>query len=178
MKNLRRLALVCGIAALSAVAFSPKAQAQTANVDFTGQVPATCTINSVTPGVLNYGGTTALGADNSQGTRGLINVTCNAGTTFAIANIANNGTPAAIHNLVDGANAEVNDSFNGTTPARGSIAFTSNYTATLPLSTPGALQTGPITNKDYGVHLSVFRASGNLPVGNYQYRVSVVLAPQ
>jgi type 1 fimbria pilin len=52
MKNIRRLALVAGVATLSAVAFSPKAQAQTTNVDFTGSIPATCTINSTTNGTL------------------------------------------------------------------------------------------------------------------------------
>ena len=49
---IRRLALVAGVATLSAVAFSPKAQAQTTNVDFTGSIPATCTINSTTNGTL------------------------------------------------------------------------------------------------------------------------------
>ena len=100
MKNIRRLALVAGVATLSAVAFSPKAQAQTTNVDFTGSIPATCTINSTTNGTLALKSPSALvawgGGNQAAGTPGSINVSCNAGTTFTINSITNNGTAAAI----------------------------------------------------------------------------------
>jgi hypothetical protein len=54
MKNLRRLALVSSIAALSAVAFNPTAQAEpaTQDINFAGTVPAVCTFSNTTAGSL------------------------------------------------------------------------------------------------------------------------------
>jgi hypothetical protein len=173
MKNLRRVALVAGIA-LSAVAFSPKAQAQTADVDFSGNVPATCTINSVTNGNLNLisfnGGTNnTLAAWTVQGigTPGRINVSCNAGTTFTINSITNNGTDPAVFSNLTFLNAALYNP-----PSENQVA---NY-----LSNPTSLvQSGPIVNQDYTLDLHAQYATGqSFPVGNYGFRVNVSLAPQ
>jgi type 1 fimbria pilin len=168
MKNLRRLALVGGIAALSAVAFSPKAQAQTTNVDFTGSIPATCTINSTTPGTLalNAPYQFVAFAVSGPGTPGRINVSCSAGTTFTINSIANNGTPAAIFSNLS-SNAAISD------PSGVLIANYATGTTTSPL------QAGPIANKTYEVGVQLTN-NGNtaLPVGNYGLRVNISLAPQ
>jgi hypothetical protein len=176
MKNFRRVALAAGIA-LSAVAFSPKAQAQTADVDFTGAVPATCTVNSVTPGVLELVASHSLLADNADGTFGTINVTCNAGTTFQVTSITDNGTSASVFNTVDRIIALVQNT--STTIASGEISPNGSTTITLPLNTPSSLQASPINNAVYRVHLNVRNNNSvPLPVANYGVRVTVGLTPQ
>jgi hypothetical protein len=56
MKNLRRLALISGIAAVfSAVAFNPKAQAETKDINFSGTIARICTFGENTDGVLAAG---------------------------------------------------------------------------------------------------------------------------
>jgi hypothetical protein len=175
MKNLRRVALVAGIA-LSAVAFSPKAQAQTADVDFTGNVPATCTVNSVTPGTLalvsQSGGTNNVLRTN-VGSEGKINVSCNAGTTFTINSITNNGTDSAIFsNIVSNQTTQQGLFVSIANPSGNAIA-NSVSTNTSPV------QPGPIVNQDYDVYLTLINpGNASLPVGNYGFRVNVSLAPQ
>ncbi|MBD2390593.1 hypothetical protein [Aphanizomenon flos-aquae] len=46
MKNLCRLALITGIAALSAVAFNPKAQAEIKDINFSGTIARICTFGA------------------------------------------------------------------------------------------------------------------------------------
>jgi type 1 fimbria pilin len=82
MKNLRRLALVSSIAALGAVAFNPTAQAGTADVTFSGNIPFTCSFSSTTSGglVSNGGWVEATGNSVSgfdKGTAGSTTLRCN-----------------------------------------------------------------------------------------------------
>jgi hypothetical protein len=44
----RRLAVVSGLAVLSAVAFAPKAGAQTVDINFNGNISGICAFNKVT----------------------------------------------------------------------------------------------------------------------------------
>jgi hypothetical protein len=182
MKNLRRLALVTGIAALSAVAFSPKAQAQTANVDFNGSVGPTCTINSVTNGTLVQGSgsqAVAMIANGTIGTPGNINVTCLNGTTFAITGITDNGsilTNGTYANSISAVYTQINDG--ATVVARGSVSPNSTNGNLFVLGTAGSFQPSPITNKNYPVLMELSTNAPNLSSGLYKVRVSVALTPQ
>ncbi|MCC5628163.1 hypothetical protein LC613_08530 [Nostoc sphaeroides CHAB 2801] len=179
---IRRIALISSLAVLSAVAFTPKAQAQNADVDFTGTVPATCTINSTTNGTLALVNARNLLADATNGTPANLNVSCNAGTTFTITSVANNGTAlsgsATYAANIAGVFTSVRDG--ATTVANGNVS--PNGLASIagnPPGVAGALQVGPITNKNYAVDMSVFNiGSTALPIGNYNVRVNVALTPQ
>ena len=51
-------------------------------------------------------------------------------------------------------------------------------TAVAPLGTAGAIQTAPVTNKDYSVQMAFSKNVGNLSSGFYKVRIAVALAPQ
>ena len=178
---MRRLTLVSGLVVLSAVALAPKAQAQNANVDFSGTIAKTCTINSFTNGTLALKDARTILADSTTGTPGKLNVSCNAGTTFTVTSVANNGSTLSsgtFATAVDGAFTTVRDG--ATTVAQGQVSPTGNAAITAAPGTPGAVQAGPINAKDYSVDLSVFKVGTTsvLPPGTYNVRVNVALAPQ
>jgi hypothetical protein len=178
MKNFRRLALVAGVAALSAVAFSPKAQAQTANVDFSGTVPATCTVISANPGTLamvsdsQYTAYNYPGDSIGVGVAGNIKINCNAGTTFTVTSVSDNGGTVNFSNA-DGTNVATDK---GVTIRD---ATTKAIVSSTTLGAAGPVITGPLTSKNYAVQLNLFTLSSQpLPVGNYKVRAVVTLAPQ
>jgi hypothetical protein len=168
MTNFRRLALVSGIAVLGAIALTPKAHAQFTDVNFSGNVPGSCTINSVTNGTLALNGTNQLVAwtGGTGGTPGSLNITCSTNVSFTINSIADNGTTAtAFANLAP--NAAIMN------PSGNPIA---NFTAG-PQTSP--VQTGPINAQTYTVDMIVNKAGGgNLPAGTYGLRVNISLNPQ
>jgi hypothetical protein len=179
MINLRRLALVASIATMGSVALSSQVQAQTADVDFTGRMEATCLVNSTTAGTLtNIINGTLDPLKLETNTVGNIRVSCNAGVKFAVTGIEDNGSVFTTKTFsnIDVITAEVEDSSNANV-ATGSIYPSGSDTNDL--STPGALQAGPITSNDYGVKLSLQGNGDNtLPVGIYRIRVKVALTPQ
>jgi len=178
MKNFRRLALVAGVAALSAVAFSPKAQAQTANVDFEGAIGPACIINSVTNGILGPVNSGTLAAGIGAGTPGKINVTCTNGTTFTITSINNNGsvlTNGTYNTGVSLVTAQIEDGPNFVVSAEVSPdgAFSMQN-----IGVAGPIQNGVIDGKDYELKLNLFRTLVPLSSGFYKVRVGVALTPQ
>jgi hypothetical protein len=178
MINLRRLALVASIATMGSVALSSQVQAQTADVDFTGRMEATCLVNSTTAGTLtNIINGTLDPLKLETDSPGNINVSCNSGVKFAVTGIENNGSSFTTKTFsnIDVITAEVEDSSNANV-ATGNISPSAGTTS---LNTPGALQAGPITSNDYGVKLSLQGNGDNtLPVGIYRIRVKVALTPQ
>ncbi|MTJ12173.1 hypothetical protein FJR11_06100 [Anabaena sp. UHCC 0187] len=191
MKNLRRLALVAGVAALSAIAFSPKAQAQTANVDFSGSIGPACIINSVTNGTLVPVGTQILAANSAFGTPGNINVTCTNGTTFTITGITDNGSSLTTGTYATGISliaAQILDvGAGGTDPLGNPMDLTvaiaqvspdGNNGIGFPVGVAGPLQAAAITNKNYPVNLNLTKNGVNLSSGFYKVRVGVALTPQ
>lgn len=176
--NLGRLTFLTGIAALSSIALNSQAQAQTADVDFFGVIPSTCAVNEITGGTLtNIIDGTLNPLKLETDTVGNINVTCNAGVKFAVTGIEDNGSTftTKTFNDIDVITAKVEDSSN-TQVATGNI---SPSAGTTDLSTPGALQAGPITANDYGVKLSLQGNGDNtLPIGIYKIRVKVNLTPE
>jgi Spore Coat Protein U domain len=182
MINFRRLALVSGIAVLSAVAVTPKAQAQSANIDFTSNVPATCSINSTTNGIFALNTPNYLDASSTLGTPGNINVSCTNGTTFTITSIADNGSTLSggtYASNIDNTTAKIRDG--GTEILRGDVSPNGSYTGaptTVAINTPSAVQSGPITNKNYTVEMYIARPSAPLLTGTYKVRVGITLTPQ
>ena len=176
--NLGRLTFLTGIAALSSIALNSQAQAQTADVDFFGVIPATCAVNSTTAGTLtNIIDGTLNPFRLETDTVGNINVTCNTGVKFAVTGIENNGSDFTTKTFsdIDVITAKVEDSSN-TEVATGNISPSAGTTN---LNTPGALQASPITANDYGVKLSLQGNGDNtLPVGNYRIKVKVNVTPE
>lgn len=178
--NLRRLALVSGFAVLSALAFSPKAQAQNANVDFSGEIGPACIINSTENGRLekNLSGTSL-----NTILPGNINVSCTDGTTFTITSITDNGTVLSTGTYtenIDFITARVLDG--GIPVVNGDLSpngVGSNFIIN-PIGTVSELQLGPITDKDYAVELAVTNTFSGIALnsGYYKIRVNVALAPQ
>lgn len=176
--NLSHLTLLTSIAAFSSIALSSQVQAQTANVDFFGEIPATCTVNSTTAGTLtNIIDSTLNPLRLETDTVGNINVSCNGGVKFAVTGIEDNGSTFTTKTFsnIDVITAQVEDS-NNVNVATGSI---SPSAGTSDLNTPGELQAGPINAKDYGVKLTLLGNGDNtLPVGIYRLRVKVNLSPE
>lgn len=50
-----------------------------------------------------------------------------------------------------------------------------NYSIANPLGTTSPVQTSPITNKDYGVYLTVANNTNILPAGTYRVRINITL---
>jgi hypothetical protein len=180
MKNFRRLALVAGVATLSAVAFSPKAQAQTANVDFNGSIGSACIINSVSNGTLANVDSKTLEATSLNGTPGSINVTCTNGTTFTVTDITDNGSSLTTGTYATGINSIVADVKDGNLGITGATISPDgvNRPQNRPTGVASILQAGPITNKDYSVVLTIRNISTDLSSGFYKVRVAVALTPQ
>jgi hypothetical protein len=164
---------------MGSVALSSQVQAQTADVDFTGRMEATCLVNSTTAGTLtNIINGTLDPLKLETDSPGNINVSCNSGVKFAVTGIENNGSSFTTKTFddIDVITAEVEDS-NTANVATGSIS--PNGSGLNNLNQPGALQEGPITADNYRVKLSLQGNGDNtLPVGTYQIRVKVALTPQ
>jgi hypothetical protein len=179
IKNLSRLALISGFAMVGAVALSPKAQAQSYNVDFAGSTNPTCTAIA-TNGTLGIVSNNNLRSSASYGTPGKITVTCSTGTTFTIASIADNGSV-----LTSGAFTDIlsitSSLYDGTTQLVTADIAPDDLTGS-PTNEPpqiSSLQSGPITAKEYSLHLDILKTVGvPLPQGNYNVRVGITLTPQ
>ncbi len=165
---IRRIALISGCVALSALALGGKASAQSVDVDFNGVVAPSCVSSNVVNGVLklatNPANFAVLSSDPIEATGasvGKFDLNCNGGAAITI------NIPTVLA---------------GSAPA----ASTANYGAALRDGATnltafavvgGAPQTAnvvaPITNKTYGVHLFVQNNGIPLPAGNYNYRVNL-----
>ncbi|MBS3027517.1 MAG: hypothetical protein HCA25_10625 [Dolichospermum sp. DET50] len=174
MKNLRRLALVSSIAALSVVAFNPKAQAETADVTYSGTIPFTCSFSSTTAGTLEGRGGWIEAATNipgfDKGTSGTTTLSCNGPATVSPSAPSKLSAPAGF----DDSNAQsliyIEDNANGSKFVSNSngngpwLAYAS-YTAGIPIptNTPRVLQVGMATGS----------GNGSVVAGNYSYKVTV-----
>jgi hypothetical protein len=111
------------------------------------------------------------GNPSGTGSAAIINVSCNAGTTFTITSVSDNGGTVNLSNVT------------GTTaaPNRGVIirdANTATQVSANAINSPGSVITGPISSKNYAVQLNLFKSGSPLPVGTYNIRSVVTLAPQ
>jgi hypothetical protein len=177
MKNLRRLALVSSIAALSAVAFNPKAQAEpaTQDINFAGSVPAVCTFSNTTAGSLvsangRLKGTGGL-ANVAGGTYGTTSVVCNGGAALSVAAPVQVTAPAGFTAV--NTQTIVYDWNYGewlrTVPTSGDVMFNGLNSDPLTL---GANQP-----RSYGVGMVVVPTNDIVLPGSYSYNVTLTATP-
>ncbi|MBD2020848.1 hypothetical protein H6F43_11720 [Leptolyngbya sp. FACHB-36] len=165
---IRRIALVSGCVALSALAFGGKAHAQSVDVDFNGVVTPTCMAANVVNGVtkvptlptLNLPVLSSDPADDPGASFGRFDLSCNGDADITI------NPPTVL-------------------PSSVATASTANYGASLKDGTidiatavkggaPGtATVVGPLVNKTFDVHQWVNNGAVPLPSGNYDYRVNL-----
>ena len=174
--NFRRLALVSSFAVLSAVAFTFKAQAQNANVDFTGTVSPTVTIDNGGSG--NNPSNVDFVSNSMIRLSETLSLTSNSSLVFTISSIADNGTTLSssqTYSNIDFVGAEIKDATNLVVQADTSPS--GNAPIVYPLGTPSEVQAPPGT-KDYNVVLTIANSNSLLPAGTYKVRISVNLTPQ
>ena len=177
MKNLRRLALVSSMAALSAVAFNPKAQAEpaTQDINFAGSVPAVCTFSNTTAGSLvgangRLKGTGGL-ANVAGGTYGTTSVVCNGGAALSVAAPVPVTVPAGftavntqtiVYDPTYGQNLR-------TVPTSGDVMFNGLNSAPLAL--------GANEFHSYRVGMVVVPTNDTIVPGSYSYNVTLTATP-
>lgn len=175
MINLRRLALVSGVAVISIVAFSVKVQADTtANVEFSGTVEKLCTVLDITPLSMSVVNTHQI---NSRGT---LTVSCNTGVKLTIASIGENGsdlTNGNFHEDISFVKAEVLNGPVTVVEAETSPNQTRNNWIQNQVGTASTEQTSP-NNVKYDVVLRMASEDKNLALGYYNIRIALTLAPQ
>ncbi|MBE9220477.1 hypothetical protein IQ222_17165 [Dolichospermum flos-aquae LEGE 04289] len=179
MKNLRRLALVSSMAALSAVAFNPTAQAQLdEEVTFAGDILFTCSFSSTTAGSLRSRGGWMEAAGNipgfDKGTAGSTTISCNGPALVSPSAPTKVSAPAGF----DDSNAQsliyIADNANGSrfvSSSRGNGpwgSYASNVAGIpIPTNTPRVLTVGMATGS----------GSGSVVAGIYDYKVLVTATP-
>jgi len=177
MKNLRRLALISGIAAvLSAVAFNPKAQAETKDINFSATVAKLCTFGTTTDGTLAAGDGWVEGSTGiptlAVGTAGTTTLSCNSAAAVSA------GIPV-----------KVSAPTTFTDPNRQSVLYdtegnqyATSYTGTrLWTAYSAASVTIPAdTSRNFKVGMNAGAAAGtagNVVAGTYTYKVTVTATP-
>lgn len=177
MKNLRRLALITGIAALGAVAFNPKAQAETKDVTFSATVNKLCSFSSTTNGTLAPGdgwveGTSGSVPGLNTGTAGSTTLSCNGAATVSA------GIPVKISapNGFDDTNRQSvvydTESTNVASSSTGTRLWGAYTTSsiTVPADTARILKVGMSAGAAPGT-------AGNVVAGTYSYKVTVTATP-
>ncbi len=180
MMNFRRLALVSGLAALSAVAGSPKAQAipVTQDVLFNGTFPSVCTFTGTTDGNLLQTAATNEWIEASNGTTigtvgiaGTTTLNCSAGGQLTVAapvavTIPSGFTPTVLQSVVYNQN---NNEITSAGPAFNATWTQPTTALNIPINTDQTLQVGMIAGTNANVN--------GVPNGTYQYRVTLTATP-
>ncbi|MDB9371807.1 sigma-70 family RNA polymerase sigma factor [Nodularia sphaerocarpa] len=174
--NLDRLAILSSFAVLSGFAFTSTAQAQNANVDFSGNIEPVVTIESNR----SANNPTSLDVVSESQIRlsEILTVSANTSLVFSITNILDNGTILSgnqTYNDLDFVGAEIKDSNNIVVQSDTSPSGTAEVVS--PLGTPSEVQT-PVVNQDYQVDLTIANLNSVLPAGTYKVRLRLNLTPQ
>jgi hypothetical protein len=175
----RRLAVVSGLAVLSAVAFAPKAGAQTVDINFSGTVTGTCAFSGTTNGSLGQYMPTApfVEATNgtpigNTGTTGTTTVNCTTGGQVTVAAPVKVAAPTGFtdttkHAVVYDVATNVNTSATVGTPIW--INGISTSPLTIPANTNRTLRVGML--------VGVPGSTGGVPAGTYNYKVTLTATP-
>jgi hypothetical protein len=179
MMNFRRIALVSGLAVLSAVAFAPKAGAVPTNqdVNFDATITGVCTFTGTTPGTLVQDSpiNSWLEASNGTligtiGTTGETTVKCTSGGQLSVAAPVKVSAPPSFTSSVN--HAVVYDSTAGAYTSAGTAlnpGWVKSTTAlTIPLNTDRILKVGMLTGENL---------QNGLPSGYYNYTVTLTATP-
>lgn len=171
----RRLAVVSGLAVLSAVAFAPKAGAQTVDINFNGTIPGTCAFTSTTPGTLaQYTPTSSfVEASNSTGvgtvgTAGTTIVNCTSPGQITVGLPVKIAAPSTFtdttkHAVVYDSVANAN-----TSTSAGTAVWTTGL-----LTTPLAIPANTSRTLRVGMLVGVPGNTAGVPTGTYNYKVTV-----
>ncbi|MEH2379689.1 MAG: hypothetical protein V7K27_12525 [Nostoc sp.] len=179
MMNFRRIALVSGLAILSAVAFAPKAGAApaTQDVNFNGTVVATCLFSSTTSGALvnnnhnawleGSGGSTV----GSIGTAASTTVNCTSGGLLAVSQPVKVSAPATFSDTIRQAVVYDGTNYMSSTGTAFDTGGWNKPTASLaiPVNTDRTLQVAAV--------IGVNNITGGVPTGTYSYKVTLTATP-
>ncbi|PSB45542.1 hypothetical protein C7B67_21310 [filamentous cyanobacterium Phorm 6] len=179
---IRRLALVSGLAVLSAVAFASQAGAQAVpqDVQFGGNITGTCTFTGTTAGTLATTGVNNPWVEASTGTTigtigtaGQTTVNCTSGGALSVAAPVRVAAPAAFVDTIK--QAVVYDATANAFTSAGAPFDTGGWTKpttalTIPANTNRVLRVGMITG------LNTI-GTGAVPSGTYTYRVTLTATP-
>ena len=178
---IRRLALVSGLAVLSAVAFASQAGAQAVpqDVQFGGNITGTCTFTGTTAGTLvatpnnpwveASTGTTI----GTIGTAGQTTVNCTSGGALSVAAPVRVAAPATFVDTIKQAvvyDATANAFTSAGAPFDNGGWLKSTTALTIPANTNRVLRVGMIT----GLNTV---GTGAVPTGTYTYRVTLTATP-
>lgn len=176
MKNLRRLALITGIAALSAVAFNPKAQAETKTVNFAATVAKLCTFSGTTSGTLAPGDGWLEAAGGipglDTGTSGSTTLSCNGAATVSAGVPVKISAPAGFDDTNRQSvvyDAETTNAASSSTGTRLWAVYT-NPSITVPADQSRVLKVAMSAGAAPGT-------AGNVVAGTYSYKVIVTATP-
>ncbi len=151
---IRHLALASVLAIGSSVILAPTAKADpaTANVPFTGTVPAFCELDNVLPGTLGTIGTpaTALSSKAPGGNSGSVELTCNSASEVDVTAVTKKAGPSL-------------NPFN---------TMTWLNDGTGPISYPD-----PVVDEVIEVDLKVDQGGALLPAADYEFEVTVTATP-
>mgnify|MGYP003333295017 CR=1 FL=1 len=175
MKNLRRLALITGIAALGAVAFNPKAQAETKDVNFSTTVSKLCSFSATTNGILSPGdgwveGTTGVPL-LGIGTAGSTTLSCNGPATVSV------GIPVKI--LAPSGFADPNRQSVIYDTEANIVASSATGDRLWPYYNTPSITIAADSSRTFKVGMSAGSAgtAGNVVAGTYSYKVTVTATP-
>lgn len=169
----RRLALVSGLAVLSAVACAPKAGAEPVEevVPFSGTVEATCTFSNTTAGILqqnpSYPEYIFGGYDSFGGSRGETTVNCTSGGNITVSKPEVKAAPNGFTPSYEMAEVRAK---NGYIQNGGTSNQNNQYTASpidIEANTDVALSVGMYAHNQAGI----------LPAGEYNYEVTLTATP-
>ena len=176
MKNLRRLALVSSIAALGAVAFNPKAQAETKTVNFAATVAKLCTFSGTTSGTLAPGDGWLEGSGGIPGleigTSGSTTLSCNGAATVSAGVPVKLSAPAGFDDTNRQSvvyDAETTNAASSSTGTRLWAAYTNSNIA-VPADQSRVLKVAMSAGAAPGT-------AGNVVAGTYSYKVVVTATP-
>jgi hypothetical protein len=170
MINLRRLALVSGIA-LSAVAFTPKAQAQTADVNFTGNISPAFTF-SVGSGT-NPSPSTGFSGKSFSGTAD-VSISCSSGAYISISSPQRIAAPSGFNDSFRKARVRLGNSFTSAEVGSSTGFPLWSDSAPAPLSISGCTSEPLVVEMIAGST----DVGSSPPAGNYTYKVTLTATPQ
>ncbi len=163
---IRRFALISSLITLGAIAITPKAYAQEVNIDYNGKIEPSCTVANITNGKLalwdeddSIMDANPLEATGAQ--PGSFELNCNGGAEISFGTpVAQNGSPSI------GANRT--ELYDGDPLTEGTL-----LADVYDNGTNLANLTGPISNKTLYVTTAINNGGTPIPVGDYNYRVTL-----
>lgn len=168
----RRAIIRAAVVLVGAFGFAGMAKAGTVDVPFSGNIPATCTFGTATPGALALGSSpNLLEASSTAGTSGQVTVSCNTTATLTVGEPTRTGGTGATN--LDSGNyygAIISD---GTSTAGSAHAVSVGWQGV----SAGSLNIAP---GNATINVSMVRDAGAgvvIGAGTYNYKVTITSTP-